>query len=101
MRLLFAAAKRHPARAVLLAAQARSLPGVIGASANPLTGSLVVRYDPVPQRRCELLRALGARRPAPAERGAESTPGWSGPIIDLIAERLAEHLLRAAITAII
>jgi hypothetical protein len=101
MRLLSAAAKGYPARAAVLAAQAHSLPGVIGASANPLTGSLVVRYDAGSQRRGELLRALGARVPAPSERGADGMRVWFGPIVDLLAQRLAECLLRAAIAAMI
>jgi hypothetical protein len=61
MRLLSAAANGHPARAALLAAQARSAPGVIVASANPLTGSLVIRYDPRYQRR-ELLETARSER---------------------------------------
>lgn len=97
MRLLSAAAKGHSARAALLAAWARSMPGVIGASANPLTGSLIIRYDVLPQRRAKLLRALRAEGPAPAEPGAEDTPVWFGAIIDL----LVECLLRAAIVAMI
>lgn len=75
------------------------MPGVIGASANPLTGSLIIRYDAVAQRRGALLRALGTRGPAPHEPGA--APVWFGPIMDFIAERLAECLLRAAIAAVI
>jgi hypothetical protein len=101
MRLLCAAAKGYPARAAVLAAQAYSLPGVVGASANPHTGSLVIRYDAALDRRDELLRALGARVPAPPERGAERMRVWFGPIVDLLAERLAEFLLRAAIAAIV
>ena len=101
MRLLSAAAKGYPARAAVLVAQACSLPGVVGASANPLTGSLVIRYDAASQRRGELLRALGARVPAPSERGAEGMRVRFGPIIDLLAQRLAECLLRAAIAAMI
>jgi hypothetical protein len=101
MRLLSAAAKGYPARAAMLAAQAHSLPGVVGASANPLTGSLVIRYDAAPQRRGELLRALGARIPAPPESGAERMRAWLEPIVELLAERLAECVLRVAIAAMI
>jgi hypothetical protein len=101
MRLLSAAAKGYPARAAMLAAQAHSLPGVVGASANPLTGSLIIRYDGGSHRRGELLRALGARIPAPSERSAERARAWFDPIIDLLAERLAECVLRVAIAAMI
>jgi hypothetical protein len=77
------------------------LPGVLDASANPLTGSLVVRYDPSLQRASELLRELGAESKSLWDRAAPRTAPRFEPIIELLAEWLARCLLRAAIAALV
>jgi hypothetical protein len=46
LRLRSAALRGHPERAAELEARLRSRPGVRSASANPLTGSVLVLYDP-------------------------------------------------------
>jgi hypothetical protein len=101
MRLHSAAAKGNPANASLLATRARSLPGVGSASANPLTGSLVICYDAGSQDRDALLLALGAQVQTRPERSTEDAWVWVHAIISVLAERLAERLLRIAIAAII
>jgi hypothetical protein len=101
MRLHSAAAKGNPTNASLLATRARALPGVIRVSANPLTGSLVIWYDARSQDRGALLLALGAQVLARPERSTEGAWVWVRPVIAVLAERLAERLLRMAIAAII
>lgn len=73
---------------------AASVPGVYDATANPLTGSLIVRYD---HRRIaleDLWAALHAQgivgKHLPADHGA--APAWSAAA-DQLAEKLMSQLL--------
>jgi hypothetical protein len=98
VRVLELAIKAHPARAAALAADLRKVPGVIRASANAVTGSVVVEYKGT---RGAVLRALGVE--TEAVRAASPPSALSGPIEKLatsVAERLLEHALRAAVTAL-
>jgi len=93
------AIKGHPARAGALAAELRKLPGVIRASANALTGSVVVEHHGA---RSAILGVLGI---GPESASAVLAPSpISGPLEALaaaVAERLLERALRAAVTALI
>ena len=93
------AIKGHPARAAALAAELRKLPGVIRASANPLTGSVVVEHRGA---RSAILSALGVG-PESASAAPAPSPVF-GPLEALaasVAERVLERTLRAAVTALI
>ena len=93
------AIKGHPARAAALAADLRELPGVVRASANPVTGSVVVEHHGA---REAIFGALGI-----GPESASAVPSASpilGPLESLaasVAERLLERALRAAVTALV
>ncbi|MBV8613694.1 MAG: hypothetical protein JOY66_07945 [Acetobacteraceae bacterium] len=93
------AIKAHPARAAALAADLRELPGVFRASANPVTGSVVVEHHGA---RGAILGALGID---PESTSAAPSASLSfRPLEALaaaVAERLLERALRAAVTAFI
>ena len=93
------AIKGHPARAAALAADLRKLSGVFRASANPVTGSVVVEHDGA---RAAILGALGiGPESASAVPSASPTFGPLEALAASVAERLLERALRAAVTALV
>lgn len=93
------AIKGHPARAAALAADLRILPGVTWASSNAVTGSVVVEHDGA---RGAILDMLGISAEAAS---AVPTPLPTIEPLETLAasvvEHLLEHVLRAAVTALI
>ncbi len=94
LRISEPAIKAHPARAAALAAELRGLPGVTRASANPVTGSVVVEFAGARGPILDALR-LQAALPAPSALGAIES------LATALADRLLEHAVRAAVTALI
>lgn len=93
------AIKGHPARAAALAADLRTLSGVTRASANAVTGSVVVEHDGA---RGAILDRLGIG--AQSASAAPTLFPMLNPLENLavsMAERLLERALRAAVTALI
>jgi hypothetical protein len=97
-------------------ARVRALGGVIDADLIPLTGSLIVRHDGLPETRDRIFRNLEsfapvALPPEPAEPPPASVPPATAParldqriadaVADALAERLAERLVRMAVAALI
>jgi hypothetical protein len=84
VRLRVDALRRNPVLAQAVEQRAAAIRGVLGARANPLTGSLLIYYD------CRLIPSLGALEqrlealdavlpsptfPAPLEAGDNDSPG--------------------------
>jgi hypothetical protein len=90
------AIKRNAAAAARYCDVVRCLPGVWGATANAVTGSVVIRYDHRFTTHRELLGLLGAKplRHRPGDRLAEK-------IGQALVERMIEHSARALIAALI
>jgi hypothetical protein len=89
--------KGRPDDSVALADAARNLPGVSEVCANPLTGSLVVCYDPAAGNRDEIVRAVGGT----LQQAVQPTPVVMGSIMEAIIERLLSHAARALVAAVI
>jgi hypothetical protein len=100
--------------AAAFGAQVRALGGVVEADLIPLTGSLIVRHDGLPETRERILRNLEAfgqaaipqRTEAPPATAAAAPPvrlddRIAGVIADALAERLTERLVRMAVAALI
>ncbi|HYZ31251.1 MAG TPA: hypothetical protein VE684_03090 [Crenalkalicoccus sp.] len=106
-------AKRDLRAAAMLRRRARSIDGVTSATVNPVTGSLVLRYDGFFTTRAQILASLGAQeRPVAAspismarpERRLALTPRGEAiaeMIADLIAKRLVDHAVKVAVAAIV
>jgi hypothetical protein len=96
LRLRGARLKGRPDQGAALADAARNLPGVSEAHANPLTGSLVVCYDPVTGSRDEIVRAVGG-----TQREMQLPSIVMGPITEAIVDRLLSHAAHALVAAVI
>lgn len=84
-------------------ARMRAIDGVISASANPLTGSLIVHYRGAATRE-SILAAVAEFRPNPVipESTGDRHAGKLADILaNAIAERIIEHALRLAVAAAI
>jgi Heavy metal associated domain 2 len=96
--------KRHVAENTC--GRLRDIDGVISANANPLTGSLVVRYAADTDTRKRILASLDMEvvqeivpvRARPMTAGAN---GLAGFIAEKLVERLAEHAVSLAFAALI
>lgn len=87
-------------RAAVARTRVGAIPGVTSASANPLTGSLIVLYHPDAAKREAILAAVAEFRPAAAsgETARERRARKLAEILaNAIAERLVEHVIRAAV----
>jgi hypothetical protein len=111
--------KRDQRAAAALRRRARAVPGVAAASANPLTGSLLVHHDGALATRARILDALEVADPGPAlappppppprrepVRAAAPSPTTRGDAIaelvaNAVAERLVERALRMAVSALL
>jgi len=100
--------------AAAFSARVRALGGVVEADLIPLTGSLIVRHDGMPETRERILRNLEEfarvaipRRtepPPPATRAAMPVGldhRIAEMVADALAERFAERLVRLAVAALI
>lgn len=90
LRLRLAALRRNPALAARLRHTLAPLPGVADVEANPLTGSLLVRYDP----------AAGPVRAIAAALAAQGVALPHRPPPDL-AERLGKAAVALAVEALV
>jgi hypothetical protein len=107
--------KRDQRAAAALRRRARAVPGVAAASANPLTGSLLVHHDGALATRARILDALEvadlgpALAPPPRRepiRAAAPSPTTRGDAIaelvaNAVAECLVERALRMAVSALL
>jgi hypothetical protein len=106
--------KRDQRAAAALRRRARAVPGVAAASANPLTGSLLVHHDGALATRARILDALEVADLGPALapprrepiRAAAPSPTTRGDAIaelvaNAVAERLVERALRMAVSALL
>jgi heavy-metal-associated domain-containing protein len=100
--------KRDQQAAAALRRRARAVPGVAAASANPLTGSLLVHHDRALATRARILDALEVADPGPALapppsrrepiRAAAPSPATRGDAIaEFVANAVAEHLVERAV----
>ncbi len=102
LRLRLGVIKRNAAAAAQACAILGSLPGVERVSANPVTGSVLIHYNPgvtAPARLGEELRLAGfavptATAPDPAERVVHAAVRLA---IDILVERSAATLVAALI----
>jgi len=96
----------NPRAAAALRARIRAIEGVRSAQANPLTGSLIVRYDGAAQTRKSVFDGLGGFAPdpsAPAPAPAALSPAGTvaNVLTKALMERIIERALRAAVAAVI
>ena len=96
LRIRNPAIKRSTSAAARYCDVVRCLPGVRGAKANAVTGSVLIEYDSRITAHQELLNLLGAkpRRHAVGEKIGEK-------IGQVLVERMIEHSARALIAALI
>ena len=88
----------------MLRARVRAIDGVISASANPLTGSLIVRYDGTDATREKIAASLAHFGPdiaTPEPAGAARASAIADMVAPAIAEWIVEGALRAAVAAMI
>jgi hypothetical protein len=90
--------------AAALRARMEAIEGVAAASANPLTGSLLVHHDGAPATRERILGSLGGFEPepvAPAFALGPRAAAVTDALTTAVVERVIEHALRAAVAAVI
>ncbi len=90
LRLRLAALRRNPDLAARLRSSLAALPGLAGVDVNPLTGSVLVHYDPAAGSLAGLAAALAAH-------------GIAMPDLPPLhpAERLGEAMLALAVEAVL
>lgn len=90
--------------AAVLRARVRAIAGVTSASANPLTGSLIVRYDGTDATRQKIAASLvtfGSDIPPPQPARAARANAIADTVAQAIVERIVESALRVAVAAVI
>lgn len=100
LRFVLPAIRGDQRRAAMLRARMRALDGVAEASANPLTGSLIVHYRGAAAREA-ILGAVSAMVPSGPSQEAKPANALADLLAKAIAERLVEHALRLAVAAAI
>lgn len=104
LRFILPALRRDRRRAAAVRARMRAIEGVTSASANPLTGSLVVHYAGAAATRENIVASLAEFDPGivPAEPASAVR---ARAVADMLAEavvgRIIERALRAAVAAVI
>jgi hypothetical protein len=106
LRLRSAAPKGNACASEQARHQLEQIPGVTATSANPITGSVLLEYDPCvlsPGRVIDLLAAHGYVLPA-AEVEAETASGWADKLastaMDWVINAVVERLALAVIAAL-
>ena len=97
LRIRNPAIKRSASAAARYCDVVRCLPGVFGAKASAVTGSVVIKYEPSVTDHHELLRLLGAKAMRQQARGQKIAE----KIGQALVERMIEHSARALIAALI
>ncbi|HEV3104647.1 MAG TPA: hypothetical protein VGZ01_03035 [Trinickia sp.] len=113
LRVKLARLKRNEAKARLAVRQLRTLDGVRDVSANTLTGSLVVRFDPAVTKVARMLDALtalglmdGAAQPGEnhlvtyTRQAHVATPAPS-PLADVLVNKALEKLVERCAVALV
>lgn len=91
-------------QAAALRARMRAVEGVTSALANPLTGSLTVKYIRAEATRKRILANLAEFGPAiapPESARSARTRAMADQLANAIVERIVEGVLRAAVAAVI
>ena len=111
LRVRSSAVRRNEVGALRAAAWLRSLPGVSSADANPLTGSLTLRYDPALTGSGTLLEALQeagyvsrhvtAPATLPARPARRSTSDLGGRLARGVAAYALEKALEHSVLALV
>lgn len=104
LRFIFPILRGNHRRAAALRARMRGVEGVTSASANPRTGSLIVKYIRAEATRDRIVASLVDFEPgiAPPETArAAQAPAMADRLADAIVERIVEGILRAAVAAVI
>ena len=104
LRFTLAAIRGDRRRTASLRARVRAIEGVSNATANPLTGSLIVQYDGARRTRERILASLDGGPSALPEPAAMVIP-CAGTLAEIlakaVAERMVEHAIRIALAAVI
>jgi hypothetical protein len=87
--------KAQPDLAAELIGRMRRIPGVAHVSLNPITGSLVVCYDPAVISAETVVEQVGS------PRGANRPPGVLEPILEVIMQRLLTSAAGAVVSAFV
>jgi copper chaperone CopZ len=100
LRLRIRALKRNQPAATDLKACLGAIPGVASVDANPLTGSLLLVYDPTRTDRATLLAALAGFGHAVAVPAEAPLPA-AGRLVAFAVDRLVERSALALLAALI
>lgn len=98
LRLKAEGLKRNPALLEAVRSELAAVPGVSSAAANPLTGGIIVHYDPLVLASDALTTLLEYCSPA---RCDGIIPSWGEQVGTRLAEWLVEKLAVALIAAIV
>jgi heavy-metal-associated domain-containing protein len=104
LRFVLPALRANRRGAAGLRARVRAIDGVTSASANPLTGSLIVRYDGTHATREEIAASLLHFAPDIPRReppGAGRASAIADIVVNAIVERIVESAVRVALAAVI
>lgn len=116
LRVKAPALKRNPARAAGVCAAVTAVPGVSSAEANPVTGSLLIAYDPLrvdPRRVLDRLAEDGligrdVAIPEPAQLNidvgrlaADATGNLGNALVGVLVEKLVERSAVALVAAVL
>ena len=102
--------KHDSRRAEWLRDRIAAVLGVVGVSANPLTGSLIITHDGRTATRERITTALeacghsiltNAPAPPPALVHLGNAPAGAHPLLRIVAETLLEWLLHTALAAVV
>ena len=93
--------KEHPARLDRICRNLAALPGVRSATANSVTRSIVIYYDPLVLPPDAVRRTLQQCGVTMDEGGGAGVPGWAEQVSAKALEFLLERLALALIAAVV